>query len=1024
MHKIGLTILLSLFFLSSKGYNYDSSDIRHFNVESGLPTNKVYYALQDKYGYIWFATERGVVKYNGYRLKVFNDRDGLPSSDIWNLTEDSKGRIWVTNYSTGFGYIRNDKYFQLPIKTKPGYKIVYLREFNNKVIIPYRLFNDNYLLIIDSADNTTQVKFPYAISNFQWSTDNKLYYNSIRENTFIRVTARNNSFFVKRLCISDSSNTRLNNIYFNSGKFAFGTQQGTGIITLLNMENCSTSNIHIDSLSGYKDESIKVITYNNDSVFVSGKRGFYTFTHNFSKLIPFHYNEYFQKTPNIVYKFMDRNGNTWLAGDDGVFRLPSIKLKLQPFNIINNNRHLTSVGVLEDGSICWWDNQTYYLYIVSKENIVLLKKAMKNRVYSVTDYDNKYILCTSPEGLLKLNKKDGSYSSLIGNDKRILMESSLVKYYKNSIDSSTIIGNRALLKKGHYYFTIAWHKSIFKIKDGEFLFVSPEWLGKINTAGDTIRVKSIYYERYTNFYFDKYSGDYIYSNNDVILIYRPKEDTFIHFNKTQLKQIGISNINGIKTDQNGNFFIHTNTGLIVFNTYKASYKVLRPKINLAIVKMELYNNYVILVGQSGFCYTHVDSIESDDSFFIKPFNNNQHYNLVYDFIANSLGHLYLNTDKGIYISNADSIINIHQGLNNNITTIMKLCITKPYLSALKNNDTIMLPLNENTIKFDCINYYGKGELRYKYRIKGLNSWTESNTGEVFLSSIKAENYYQVKFVVSDDVWNSRLYTFYLYKHPHWWQSATFVRIFWVLGVLMLIFTVYLIISVTRYYVNKNNEKKNRLLDLELRAVYSQINPHFIFNTLSSAQFFIDKKNFDEAYAHISKFSKLLRGYLRSSQERYVTLSHEIMMLRNYIELQQSRFVEPFQYKIEVDNKIPVDSILIPSLLLQPLVENAINHGLFHKQGEGLLLISFRQGDTNNELICTIDDNGVGRTKAAQIKEESSAPQDSYGTMLTQKLIDIFKEYENLNIYLKYIDKEAPHTGTTVVLTIRNIRYDA
>jgi LytS/YehU family sensor histidine kinase len=293
-----------------------------------------------------------------------------------------------------------------------------------------------------------------------------------------------------------------------------------------------------------------------------------------------------------------------------------------------------------------------------------------------------------------------------------------------------------------------------------------------------------------------------------------------------------------------------------------------------------------------------------------------------------------------------------------------------------------------------------------------------------LPSIKPEKYYKMQCVATDDWWNSGIYTFYIYKEPYWWQSAKYVRIFWIASFVLLGLLIFGIVFITRYYVNRTNERKNRLLDLELRAVYSQINPHFIFNTLSSALFFINKKNFEEAYTHVSKFAKLLRSYLNSSQERYVTLSHEISMLRNYIELQQIRFEEKFEYDITVDNKIPADNIKIPSLLLQPLVENAINHGLFHLKRKGELHISFMQGKSNNEMICTIDDDGVGRERAAEIKQASTAQHTSYGTKLTRKLIDIFEEYENMNIHLEYIDKKAPQTGTIVKLTIRNLKYDA
>jgi sensor histidine kinase YesM len=117
-------------------------------------------------------------------------------------------------------------------------------------------------------------------------------------------------------------------------------------------------------------------------------------------------------------------------------------------------------------------------------------------------------------------------------------------------------------------------------------------------------------------------------------------------------------------------------------------------------------------------------------------------------------------------------------------------------------------------------------------------------------------------------------------------------------------------------------------------------------------------------------------------------------------------------------------VKIPSLLLQPLVENAINHGLFHKQGKGTLTISFVQGASSDELICIIEDDGVGRQRAAEIKQQNTVQYKSYGTKLTRRLIHIFNEYEDMNISMEYIDKHEPETGTIVKLTIRNLKYEA
>src|SRR5690606_2025385 len=151
--------------------------------------------------------------------------------------------------------------------------------------------------------------------------------------------------------------------------------------------------------------------------------------------------------------------------------------------------------------------------------------------------------------------------------------------------------------------------------------------------------------------------------------------------------------------------------------------------------------------------------------------------------------------------------------------------------------------------------------------------------------------------------------------------------------------------------------------------------------------------------------------------KYVSIADEIATLNNYVALQQVRFENKFDYQLHVDEQIATETIKIPSLLLQPLVENAINHGIFHKaEGKGLLSVSFEINNEQNELICTIEDNGVGRAASKQINRNSMLKRESFGSDLVKDLINIFNKYEQMQISIAYIDKTAPETGTKIILT--------
>ena len=214
-----------------------------------------------------------------------------------------------------------------------------------------------------------------------------------------------------------------------------------------------------------------------------------------------------------------------------------------------------------------------------------------------------------------------------------------------------------------------------------------------------------------------------------------------------------------------------------------------------------------------------------------------------------------------------------------------------------------------------------------------------------------------------------------------------------------------------------------MTELELRSVYSQLNPHFVFNSLNLALFYIKKKQQNEAHESILKFSNLLRGYLNSSRNRYISLAEEIKNLKNYIELQQARFNDKFTYTLTTQNIESPEEIFIPSLLLQPIVENAINHGLLPRRNKGELNISFIKDAKKPELCFIVDDNGIGREKSKQIQNETGSDRKSFGNNLIEELIKLLNKYDKLGVEIAYFDKEHPLQGTTVVIKIKKPRYE-
>lgn len=214
------------------------------------------------------------------------------------------------------------------------------------------------------------------------------------------------------------------------------------------------------------------------------------------------------------------------------------------------------------------------------------------------------------------------------------------------------------------------------------------------------------------------------------------------------------------------------------------------------------------------------------------------------------------------------------------------------------------------------------------------------------------------------------------------------------------------------------KSKQKATEALLQSMRLQMNPHFLFNALNSIQQMILTGDEAVATRSLSKFSRLLRTVLIQSDQEKISLSKELEILELYVELESLRFKETFEYSIYCDPKIDKDETLIPAMLIQPFVENAIWHGLMHKEGMRKLSVTFRE--EKNLMVCTIEDNGIGRQASQHIKEESIMDSKHTGKAiaLARERLKIFGEHAQSNNQLQIIDEKDPSgkaTGTTVII---------
>jgi sensor histidine kinase YesM len=210
----------------------------------------------------------------------------------------------------------------------------------------------------------------------------------------------------------------------------------------------------------------------------------------------------------------------------------------------------------------------------------------------------------------------------------------------------------------------------------------------------------------------------------------------------------------------------------------------------------------------------------------------------------------------------------------------------------------------------------------------------------------------------------------------------------------------------------------------MKALRSQMNPHFIFNAINSIQHYVLTNEKELANKYLVKFSKLMRNILDQSKEELITLSDELETVRLYLEIEALRFNNSFNYSLSVSEEMETNSILIPPMLIQPFVENAIWHGLLPKEGERALQINIYKN--NGDVIIEIDDNGIGRKESEKFKNQASQRR-SLGMEITRARLDIIQQAHDIFISFEIIDK-SDHSnkpsGTKVVLDIKDKRKKA
>lgn len=959
--------------LSNKPVFAQSSYLPHYTTKNGLPSNNCYYTLQDKKGYIWVATDAGVSRFDGTIFENFSVDEGLPDNQILQLREDSKGRIWFLALNGQLSYFYNGKIYNQNNNEQ-------LKQLNfNAVIVSFfedskgRIWFGTNKNIIGVWDEKTLIKYssPNAANQFintfihEDKQGNIWAYSTQAVHLFIR----NNFVLIKDSLLPLSYKTILNgpdkSMYFLD-KGGLNIKVGT-----FNRQVLKVDTNLLNNSPGY-------IYLNNHELWLSNNSGVYVIDFNGKT-------KQILKDVDVNQVLRDANQNMWFTTKNGIYRLPDAKERLYIFNKTNGLTNDMIKSITKDAQNRLWLG-------LNSANIDILN--LKNKQLTTLSLPNtrKFNLVKQ----LVFNQKNNSIYFAsdygLGRTEATYPLSPKITYLKETNNSVFVIKNFSLDTTTKLSLALSSGVVIINDRINKFEFTSSNYKEKEDYFKD--RSYRVYYDRQQNLWFSNLNGVSRFNTNNL--------NKYYESNPLLSKRI-----NDMQQLSNGNLAMATDGyGILIIKDGKVIHQLTQKQglNNNIINKLFVKNDYLWAISRTG-----INRIT-----FNEPKVSINAFDYANDLLSDDLNDLYIDTDTAYFATNNGLVYFAH----NQKTAQTKA--PKTYISSVTNNKEaldltyasfVLKPGQHNiTFNYSAIDFKNR-RISYRYRLKADANWSETKNRRVELSSLEPGSYtFEVSAKSQDSEWSVPAKINFVIE-KHFWQTWWFIVSLLCIGAYLL----YIItVRITKRQKNKEQEQlllKNRILMLEQRALQAMMNPHFVFNVMNSIQHYINTKNTSSANKVLTGFAKLIRKNLEICTKSYINLDEEIEYLNLYLSLEKYRFGDKFTYNINLDSQIDKEETLIPSMILQPYIENAIWHGIMPKEEGGEVQLNIKQKDEDYLWIKVID-NGVGIKNSLAQK---NTKHQSKGMELTQERINLLNQIEAKPIQI-YIEQNGD-SGTTITILI-------
>jgi ligand-binding sensor domain-containing protein len=955
-----------------------------------------------------------------------------------------------------------------------SYKVEIIKstdELPSNIIISSTKFN-NYLYIstqrgISMYDGYEFIKNPYVksySSNLLWN-NKQLYYfeDGLGIQKMNSIYSKPKNLVPINFQDKDPNNNLYDYLFIDKEKHIWYSEINN--INFLDQKSGEKSTFLIDKTITKNIIRTSHIEPKTNEVWVSCHKGVFIWN-NATKSFTKHPNLTLQK--NIISSILIEK-TAYFSTSDG---------KLMEYNVTTNESKTYPIlnGINDFFSIAKNKTNNHEMILYSSNKIVVFNCLTKktNTIYTsnyfinhvLYDEETKQIWVSTINGLIKLNNTSNAIENLMvpSNNLKtinsieedsdgtiwISNQSNIIYSYKSSVFNTLLLPKNTtcnqILSKNNALF--------FATNTGVFTFENKHFKKIISS---NYNVKKIAFDNKNQLWLMPEKG------NIEVFDYATlkKKDNYIKNNASFWEE---NSFNDIIADKKGKIWlacwIPKGYGICFFDDKNHTFTQIDSlkQFNNTEKFISDYYNYVSVLNDNSLLFSGYGGWNkvTEEGNIIKTFDILKH-NVVNHYLvgiaqdkigniwfgcAEGLYHYNTKTNKSVRLSQIDGlasndITNGFKLLKNNklaigtdfrlqiidLEKILKTQLINKLELTSVNIDGKIISNPTNTIKFNydytslelsfsSLSFSEKEKIIYRYKFDDENKWHYlGSIPKLSLIKLSSGNY-NLTIQAGDNLGNFQSKELHLNLEitPPFYYTSWFIT-------LLILFILLIAFLINRYLVNQEKEKgnlKRKISESEMQTLRSQMNPHFLFNSLNSINSFIVQQKSREASSYLTTFSKLMRNILENSRYESITLEKEINTLKMYLEIEAVRLEHKFDYEIIIDKNIELEFIKIPPLIIQPFAENAIWHGLNNKPNKGLLKIEIQEINENCISISIIDD-GIGRKAAALLKKEQ-LKHKSYGIDITINRLQLVNSKNNYKI-IDLPNDDIKTTGTKVELQI-------